>query len=265
MNNVKFSALWSLLIASSLSLLFSCKGPSTKPLPSPELEGKRSPEEIQQIIDERIRSIRTVEGHLTIISKKEPYSGRYKALLFFMRPNQFRFKIFQTFGPTLSDLVMKGNSIEAYIPNKNTVFKADLGKGPQPKGPGPTPLDSIKGILQVDIDKSGEVSLSHNPEGDTVLDHFRGKRLVKKTEVDSKSLLIKRETLFDLGGQPYLITGYAEYKKTNGHWWPFRIEFREPMKEPFMSFEFQNVKINGPVEPDIFRLKLPPNVTTVHQ
>ena len=265
MNALKLSALWALLVFSSLALLLSCKGPSVKPVSPPEVKGERSPKRIKRIINERIRSTRTVEAHLTIISKKKPYSGRYKALLFFKRPNQLRVKVFQTFGPTLSDLLMKGNFIEAYIPNKNTVFKANVGEGAKKQGSGLTPLDLMKGIFQVGIEESEELSLSQDPGGDIVLNHLKEGKLVKKTKIDSRSLFIKRETFFGAGGRPYLITSYAEYKKTDGQWWPFRIEFREPMREPFMSFEFQSVRTNGPIGPDIFKLDVPPGAITVHQ
>jgi outer membrane lipoprotein-sorting protein len=265
MSALRLSTLRALLIFLSLALLLSCKGPSEKPLPPPEVEGERSPRRIKHIINERIRSIQTVEAQLTVISKKKPYAGRYKALLFFKRPSQLRLKVFQTFGPTLSDLVMKGNLIEAYIPNKNTVFKADLGEGTKKQGSGLTPLDLMKGILQVGIDEAEELSLAQNPQGDIVLHHLKEERLVKKTEIDARSLFIKSETLLGPGEQPYFITSYAEYKKTGGQWWPFRIEFREPLREPFMSFEFQRVKTNGPIESDIFKLDVPPGVKTVHQ
>lgn len=265
MNALKLSALWVLLVFSSLALLLSCKGPSVKPLYPPEVKGELSPKRVKRIINDRVRSIRTVEAQVTIISKKKPYAGRYKALLFFKRPSRLRLKIFQTFGPTLSDLVMKGNLIEAYIPNKNTVFKADLGEGTKKQGSGLTPLDLMKGILQVGIDESEELSLSQDSQGDIVLNHLKEGRLVKSTEIDSRSLLIKRETLLGPGEQPYLITSYAEYKKTDGQWWPFRIEFGEPMKEVFMSFEFQSVRTNGPIEPGTFKLDVPPGVKTVHQ
>ena len=265
MNALRLSTLQTLFILLSLALLLSCKGPSEKPLSPPEVKGERSPRWIKHIINERIRSIQTVEAQLTILSKKKPYAGRYKALLFFKRPSQLRLKVFQTLGPTLSDLVMKGNLIEAYIPNKNTVFKADLGEGTKKQGSGLTPLDLMKGILQVGIDESEELSVSQNPQGDIVLNHLKEERLVKKTEIDTRSLFIKRETLLGPGEQPYFITSYAEYKRVGGQWWPFRIEFREPQREPFMSFEFQRVKTNGPIESDIFKLDVPPGVKTVHQ
>lgn len=265
MNALKLSALWALLVFSSLALLLSCKGPSEKPLSPPEVEGERSPRRIKHIINERIRSIRTVEGHLTIVSKGGTYPGRCKALLFFKRPSQLRLKGFQTFGPTLFDLVMKGNLIEAYIPNKNTVFKADLGEGTKKQGSGLSPLDLMKGILQVGIDESEKLSLSQDSQGDIVLNHLKEGRLVKRTEIDARSLFIKRETLLGAGEQPYLITSYAEYKKTDGQWWPFRIELHQPMGGQFMSFEFQSVRTNGPIESDIFKLDVPPGVKTVHQ
>jgi outer membrane lipoprotein-sorting protein len=265
MNSLRLLPLSVLLMVSSLVPLSSCKGPSTKSLTPPEVKGERSPERIKELINERSRSIRTVEAQLTIISKKEPYAGRYKALLFFKRPDQLRVKTFQAFGPTLSDLLMKGNVIEAYIPNKNTVFKADLPEETKKPGTGLTPLGLIKGILQVGIDESEELSLSQDPGGAIVLDHLKKGRLVKKTEIDTRSLLIKKETLFGAGEQSYLITSYAEYRKANGQWWPFRIEFREPTKDPFMSFEFQSVRTNIPMRRDIFKLDVPPGVKTVHQ
>ena len=265
MKALRLCTLQTLLIFLSLALLLSCQGPSTKPLPPPEVEGERSPKRIKQIINERIRLIRTVEARLIIISKKEPYAGRYKALLFFKRPSRLRIRIFQTLGPTLSDLVMRGNLIEAYIPNKNTVFKADLGEETKNQGPGLSPLDLMKGILQVGIDESEELSLAQNPQGDIVLNHLKEGRLVKRTEIDSQSLFIKRETLLGGGEQPYLITSYAEYKKTDGQWWPFRIEFSEPMKGAFMSFEFQSVRTNDPIKSGTFKLDVPPGVKTVHQ
>jgi outer membrane lipoprotein-sorting protein len=265
MNSFTLSALRVLLIFLSLALLSSCKAPSTKPLSPLEVKGERSPKRIKRIINERIKSIRTVEAHLTIVSKKEPYAGRFKASLFFKRPDQLRVKTFQTLGPTLSDLLMKGNAIEAYIPDKNTVFKADLREEMKKRGEGLTPLGLIKGILQVDIDESEELSLSLDPGGDIVLNHLKNGRLVKKAEIDTRSLLIKRETLLGAGEQPYLVTSYADYRKIGEQWWPFHIEFREPMKDPFMSFEFQSVRTNVPMRRDTFRLDVPPGVKTVHQ
>ena len=259
------NALRALPVFLSLTLLLCCRGPSPKPLPPPEVQGEVSPERIKRIINERVKSIRSVEAELTIISKKEPYAGRYKALLFFKRPSKLRLKIFQTFGPTLSDLLMKGTLIEAYIPNKNTVFKTDLGRDAEKAKRGLTPLDLMKGILQVGIEESEEISLSKAPQGDIVLNHFQDGKLVKKTEIDARSLLIKRETLLEAGGQPYLITNYAEYKNTNGNWWPFRIELQQPAQGQFMSFEFQSVKMNRPIEPDVFKLDVPPGAMTVHQ
>jgi outer membrane lipoprotein-sorting protein len=259
------SALRALSISLLLTLLLCCKAPSPKPLSPPEVQGERSPERIKQFINERIKSIRTVEAELTIVSKKEPFPGRYKALLFFERPSQLRLKIFQTFGPTLSDLLMKGTLIEAYIPNKNTIFKTDLGRDAEKAKRSLTPLDLMKGILQVGIEESEEVSLSQTPQGDIVLNHFKDGELVKKTEIDARSLFIRKETLLEPGGQPYLITSYAQYKKTNGNWWPFRIDLHQPVQGQFMSFEFQSVRTNGPIEPDTFKLDVPPGVITVHQ
>ena len=267
MNTVKLSSLWVLLIFSSAALLVSCKAPSTKPLPQPQLEVKeeRSPERIKQIINERVRSIQTVEGHLTIISKGGPSPGRCKALLFFKRPSQFRLKGYQAFGPTLFDLLMKENLIQVYIPEQNKVFKTDVSEGTKKQGPGLTPLDLMKGILQVGIDESEELSLSQSPLGDIVLNHLKEGRLVKKTEIDSQSLFIKRETFIGSQEQPYLITSYSEYEKIDGQWWPFRIELHQPTEGQFMTFEFQTIKANGPIKPDIFKLDVPPGVITVHQ
>ena len=265
MNALKLSALWILIILSSLALLLSCKGPSTKPLPPPEVKGERSPERIKRIINERIRSIRTVEGHLTIISKGEQSPGRCKALLFFKRPSQFRLKGFQAFGPTLFDLLMEESLIQVYIPEQNKVFKTDLRGGTKKQGPGLTPLDLMKRILQVGIDESEEISLSQSPLGDIVLNHLKEGRLAKKTEVDSQSLFVKRETFLAAGGQPYLITSYSEYKMIDEQWWPFRIELHQPMEGQFMTFEFQDVRANGPIERDVFKLEVPPGVITVHQ
>jgi len=259
------NAVRAVLIFLSVTLLLCCKAPSPKPPPPPEVQGEVSPERIKRIINERIKSIRTVEAELTIVSKKEPYAGRYKALLFFKRPSQLRLKIFQALGPTLSDLVMKGTLIEAYIPNKNTVFKADLGRDAEKANHGLTPLDLMKGILQVGIEESEEISLSKTPQGDIVLNHLQDGNLVKKTEIDARSLFIKRETLLEAGGQAYLITSYAEYRNANGNWWPFRIELHQPAEGQFMSFEFQNVRTNSPIESDFFKLDVPPDVKTVHQ
>ncbi len=265
MNALKFSTLWVLLIFSSGALLFSCKGPSTKPLPQLEVKGGRSPEGIKRIINERVRSIQTVEGHLTIISKGGPSPGRCKALLFFRRPSQFRLKGFQVFGPTLFDLLMEGDLIQVYIPEQNKVFKTDLSEGMKKQGPGLTPLDLMKGILQVGIDESEDLSLSQSPLGDIVLNHLKEGRLLKKTEIDSRSLFIKRETFLGAGEQPYLITSYAEYKKIDKQWWPYRIELHQPMEGQFMTFEFQSVRANGPIERNVFNLDVPPGVITVHQ
>lgn len=265
MSALKLFAMRALLIVCSLSLLLCCKAPSTKPLPPPEAPGERSPEQIKRIINERIRSVQTVEGHLTIIAKGGATPGRCKAVLFFKRPSQLRLRGFQTIGPTLFDLLMEESIIQVFIPEQNKLFKADLREDRKGKGPGATPLGLMMGIFQVGIGESEEVSLSHNPQGDIVLDHYRNERLVKKTEVDPRSLFIKRETLLGTGGQPYLITSYAEYKKTNGNWWPFRIELHQPVQGQFMSFNFESVRTNGPIEPNIFRLEVPPNVTTVHQ
>lgn len=265
MNALRLSTLQTLLLFLSLALLLSCKGPSTKPLPPPEVEGERSPRRIKHIINERIRSIQTVEGHLTIVSKGGTYPGRCKALLFFKRPSQLRLKGFQTFGPTLFDLLMEESLIQVYIPEQNKVFKTDLGEGTKKQGSGLTPLSLMKGILQVGIDESEELSLAQNPQGDIVLNHLKEGRLVKKTEIDARSLFIKRETLLGAGEQPYLITTYAEYKRVGGQWWPFRIELHQPMGGQFMSFKFQSVRANGPIESDIFKLDVPPGVITVYQ
>jgi len=265
MGALKLSDLRALLIVSSLSLLLCCKGPSTKPLPSPEAAGERSPELVKRMINERIRSVQTVEGDLTIVAKGGATPGRCKAVLFFKRPSQLRLKGFQTFGPTLFDLLMEEGIIQVFIPEQNKLFKADLREEMKGQGPRLTPLGLMMGIFQVGIGESEEVSLSQNPQGDIVLDHYRSGSLVKKTEVDPRSLFIKRETLLGMGGQPYLITSYAQYKKTNGNWWPFRIELHQPVQGQFMSFDFQSVRINGPIEPDIFKLEVPPNVITVHQ
>lgn len=265
MNLLKLFALRALLILLSLALLLCCKGPSTKPLLPPEVKGEKSPERIKRIINERTRAIQTVEGQLTIVSKGGSSPGRCKAVLFFKRPSQLRLKGFQTLGPALFDLLMEGSLIQVYIPEQNKVFKADLSEGTKKQRPGLTPLGLMMGILQVDIDESEELSLSQNPGGDIVLNHRKEGRLVKKTEIDSRSLFIKMETLLGVGGRPYLITSYGEYKKTDGQWWPFRIELYQPMEGQFMSFEFQSVRTNGPIEPDIFKLDVPPGVITVHQ
>ncbi len=176
-----------------------------------------------------------------------------------------RLRGFQTFGPTLFDLLMEESLIQVYIPEQNKVFKTDLGEGTKKQGSGLTPLSLMKGILQVGIDQSEELSLSQNPQGDIVLNHLKEGRLVKKTEIDSRSLFIKRETLLGAGEQAYLITTYAEYKRVGGQWWPFRIELHQPMGGQFMSFEFQSVRTNGPIESDIFKLDVPPGVITVYQ
>jgi hypothetical protein len=160
---------------------------------------------------------------------------------------------------------MEESLIQVYIPEQNKVFKADLKEETRKQGPRLTPLGLMKGIFQVGIDESEELSLSQDPQGDVVLNHFREGRLVKKTEIDHRSFFIKRETLIGAGGKPYLITTYGEYKKTDGQWWPFRIELHQPAEGQFMSFEFQSVRTNAPIDPEIFKLDVPPDVTTVHQ
>lgn len=265
MNGSKLSAVGVFLIFLSLAFLVSCRGPSTKPPSPPEVKGDRSPQRIKQIINERIRSIRTVEGQLTIVSKGGPSPGRCKALLFFKRPNQLRLKAFQTLGPTLFDLLMEENSIQVYIPEQNKVFKANLGEGKAKTDLSLTPLGLMKGILQVGIDESEVLSRYEDPQGNIVLNHLEDGRLVKKTEVEPRSLLIKRETLLGAGEKPYLITSYSEYRKTNGEWWPFRIELHQPIEGQFMSFEFESVRTNIPVEPDVFKLDVPPGTTTIRQ
>jgi outer membrane lipoprotein-sorting protein len=265
MNVLKLSTLWVLLIFSSAPLLVSCKAPSIKALPQLEVKGEKSPERIKRIINERLRSIQTVEGHLTIISKGGPSPGRCKAVLFFKRPSQFRLKGYQAFGPTLFDILMEESFIQVYIPEQNKVFKTDVNEGTKRQSPGLTPLDLLKGIFQVGIDESEELSLSQSPPGDIVLNHLKKGRLVKKTEIDSQSLFIKKETFIGAWEQPYLITSYSEYEKIDEQWWPFRIELQQPMEGQFMTFEFQTVRANGPIERDVFKLDVPPGVITVHQ
>ena len=265
MNGLNLSAVRTPLILLSLALLVCCKGPSTKPLPPPEMKGEQSPERMKRIINERTRSIRTVEGHLTIVSRGGASPGRCKAVLFFKRPRKLRLKAFQTIGPSLFDLLMEESLIQVYIPEQNKVFKADLREATQKQGSGLTPLGLMMGIFQVGIEESEELSLSQGPQGDVVLNHFKEGRLVKKTEIDPRSSFIKREILIGAGGKPYLITTYGEYKKADGQWWPFRIERHQPEKGQFMSFEFQSVRTNGPIDPKIFKLDVPPGVTTVHQ
>jgi outer membrane lipoprotein-sorting protein len=265
MNALKLSTLWVLLIFSSAPLLVSCKAPATKALPQLEVKGERSPESIKRIINERLRSIQTVEGHLTIISKGGPSPGRCQALLFFKRPSQFRLKGYQAFGPTLFDLLMEESLIQVYIPEQNKVFKTDISEGTNKQTPGLTPLDLMKGIFQMGIDESEELSLSQSPLGDIVLNHQKKGRVVKRTEIDSQSLFIKKETFIGALEQPYLITSYSEYEKIDEQWWPFRIELQQPIEGQFMTFEFQTVRANGPIERDVFKLDIPPGVITVHQ
>gem|GEM_PF-2124031 len=265
MNSLKLSTSRALLLCLSLALLLSCKGPRVKSISPHEVKGERSPKLIKRIINERIRSIRTVEGRLTIVSKGGASPGRCTALLFFKRPSQLRLKGFQTFGPTLFDLLMQESLIQVYIPEQNKVFKTDLAEGTKKQGLGLTPLSLMKGILQVGIDESEELSLSQGSQGDIELNHLKEGKLVKKTEIEAQSLFIKRETLFGAGEQPYFITSYADYKKTGRQWWPFRIELHQPMEGQFMSFEFQSVRTNGPIKSDIFKLDVPPGVITVHQ
>jgi outer membrane lipoprotein-sorting protein len=229
------------------------------------VKGEKSPERIKRIINERTGSIRTVEGHLTIVSKGGASPGRCKAVLFFKRPSQLRLKAFQTFGPSLFDLLMEESLIQVYIPEQNKVFKADLKEETRKQESGLTPLGLMMGIFQVGIDESEQLFLSQDPQSDVVLNHFREGRLVKKTEIDPQSFFIKREALIGAGGKPYLITTYGEYKKTDGQWWPFRIQLHQPAQGQFMSFEFQSVKTNGPIDPEIFKLTVPPGVITVHQ
>jgi len=265
MNSLKLFTLRALLILLSSALLLSCKAPSIRPPSPPEVKGERSPKRIKRIINERIRSIRTVEGRLTIVSKGGASPQRCAALLFFKRPSQLRLKGFQTFGPTLFDLLMQESLIQVYIPEQNKLFKTDLSEGTKKQRPDLTPLSLMKGILQVGIDESEELSLSQEQQGVIVLNHLKEGKLVKKTEIDARSLFIKREILLGAGEQPYLITSYADYKKTGGQWWPFRIELHQPVEGQFMSFEFQNVRTNGSIESDIFTLDVPPGVITVHQ
>lgn len=265
MNALKLRPYWSLLLISFLALLVSCRGPSATYPPSPRVEGERSPERIKHVINERIRSIRTVEGRLTIVSKGGPSPGRCKAVLFFKRPSQLRLKGFQAFGPALFDLLMEESLIQVYIPNQNKVFKADLREETRRQGPGLTPLGLMMGILQVDIDESEELSLSQSPDGDVMLTHLREGRSVRKTEIDSHSLFIKRETFLGADSRPYLIATYSQYKRVDGQWWPFRIELHQPVHGQFMSFEFQTVKANGHIDRDVFKLDVPPGAITVRQ
>ena len=55
------NALRALPVFLSLTLLLCCRGPSPKPLPPPEVQGEVSPERIKRIINERVKSIRSVE------------------------------------------------------------------------------------------------------------------------------------------------------------------------------------------------------------
>lgn len=127
----------------------------------------------------------------------------------------------------------------------------------------PLGLEEMVAILSGTLPPEDDVAparLEQEPVGATYRLFIPGKSPAEWREVvvARRDLTIRSRTCFDANGRETLRVRNERFRVFNGYPMPMRVEVALPEREVFLTVEFRRMRVNQPLDPEIFDLPIPP-------
>jgi outer membrane lipoprotein-sorting protein len=213
-----------------------------------------------ELLKENAETIQTVKATLQIrVSMEEPgFVGRVQAGLAAQRPDKARVKVYAGFSEML-DVAIDGDSLWLWVPPKSVMLAGSVEDAAAPFAAGVL-VGALREALFPERFCSGNCSSHWVGRGVCRVeeDLAGGSRL---SFVEVKSGRLRELLLLNADGDEWLDVRYKNYKQSGKMSFPSRLEISFPMAKLKMRLTFDRVRLNSPVEPGSFRLKLPAGTT----
>ena len=245
-------------VACCLLFLLSCAGPPPlrRVLPAPTAADllKRAADDIARL--------NTLEGEARISLRLEGTRQNASLLVLFRRPADLRLEVTGPLGVRLLTAVALRDSLRAYLPRTNNLYE------------GPADGDVLRRITGVDL---GAWAFWRAVLGIALLDSAQagelrreGNRLIvrisetagsRRLLFDARSLTLSEEEVYNPEGGLVARRTMSDYRETDGVVLPRRIAIFHGGDE--IRLEYGEVKVNGAIVEEAFRLRVPEGVNRV--
>ena len=244
--------------ACCLLFLLSCAGPPPlhRHLPSPTAA------DLLKIASDDIARLQSLEGEARISLRLEGVLQGASALVLFRRPSDLRLEVTGPLGVRLLTAVALRDSLRAFLPRTNNLYEGpadgdvlrritgvDLGAWAFWR--------AVLGIALLDAAQAGELQ----QEGNRLIVRVREASGSRRLLFDARSLTLSEEEVYDPAGRLVARRVMSDYREVDGVVLPRRIALFHGGDE--IRLEYGEVKVNGAIVEDAFRLRVPEGVNRV--
>ncbi len=191
--------------------------------------------------------------------KKESCSG----VLAMGRPDRLRMKASKAMLPTFFDLLCVGQKVTLYLPRDRTVYQGNTSSNTA--GPAIPELGILTSLLWGQREDRGTVNFLESHESRYIIYTVEQKpettRLIKKVVFDRLNLQPIRYQYFNRRGELVRDIACSDFfsAKESIAPLPRQISIMAPLEKKRIALRLRNIRLNSQLNPDLFRIKLPPS------
>jgi hypothetical protein len=223
-------------------------------------------EALCRIVASRTNGVETLRAEDVASTVDTPEAGgSCHLILLVTREGYARIKGYvRLFGKTVFDAAASPAKAELFVPSKGTVTTYRRRPGDERLA---WAFDLLVRVLLANVPaESDEYAVASVQDGDWLsIAVRRGQAVRERLLVDRRCLLVRERTLLRDDGTPGCIVTYNRYAKIGAYWWPRQWEIAVPDQEIYTHLEFdpRRVSFDRRLDPELFVLKLPPDVERV--
>ncbi len=218
-------------------------------------------EELLEALEKSGKGTMSLKGFISAEFKGDTlYSnskGTIEGILLFRAPNSLRFQGLNPLGLSILDLSMKDDKFQLFLPEANQVI---TGKSDSINA---MPLLSIRPGELLDIfryplmDRDKKVFSFEKVEDGYMLyqsDQKRPASIEKKTLIDRKTLLIKREYIYNEDGSINIEILHDNYQRVDRVMIPHSISVNKPKEQLTLRLIFKKIIVNPVIKDEEFAI-----------
>jgi hypothetical protein len=196
-------------------------------------------------------------GEVSLSQKGKGQSGNFQ--MWFERPDRMRIDLSFLFF-RLASAVVSGDSGEVYFPTKRQSYYGKVDNDELRQNLGGVSLAELTEVLQGRLPLPGDSVLGWEEKDGKVLFQYRGN---KTALLDLERLVVLRYEERDSSDR-LLVRGKAEeFQRIQGVWFPSHLMVERPLEQGKVDIRWREVRLNEPVTPARFELKLPEGVERI--
>lgn len=245
-------------VACCLILFLSCAGPPPlrRTLPSPTAA------DLLTLASEDLARLRAFEGEARLSFRLKGVRQDASALILFRSPGDLRVEVTGPLGVRLLTAVASGDTLRLFLPRSNELYEGrsdgDILRQVTGVNLGAwTPWRVLLGVAQADSGTGGVLRREGNLLTVKIDESGGGRRL----GFDGRSLALSEEVVFDAEGRDILRRTMSDHREAGGVILPRRVAVFEDGDE--IRLEYREVKVNGEIPGEAFRLRVPEGVNRV--